>query len=257
MTRTITLVMVVGVGFVSVAGAQTYFEDGFDGPTLDPNWNVMGAGSYSLTGGDLEFVTEKGGLVYDAEHTIGFPRHLFLVDPGSSLTEWSAVARVRCNTPDQMYESVSLIAYKDDDNYVRLGYNYGGGGITNSYLAEYAGNYIEFGVSPRLTHTDYFWIRLDRQGDIYTAYISPDSTTDPDAVPWTTPGSHYVDLGSSPRVGIGGWNYGSGPSGELAEFDYFRVGALLYRLTFWATSSRGLIGVDPHAENYEYPGGER
>ena len=63
MTRMIAVVMVVGSGLVSVANGQTCYADGLDGPTLDPTWNVMGTGGYSLVGSDLEFMAEQGDLV--------------------------------------------------------------------------------------------------------------------------------------------------------------------------------------------------
>ena len=96
-----------------------------------------------------------------------------------------------------------------------------------------------------MTQADYFWMRLDCQGNDYATYISSDITTDADAVQWTFAGSSYVGLGDSPWVGIGGWNCWPGPSGELAEFDYFRVGALIPEPTSIAllAGGIGLIGL--------------
>lgn len=199
----------------------TYYEDDFDAGSLNPAWTSHGTGTYSFVDSDIEFVTQPGDLIYDAEDEYGFPQHLFTVDVPGDCGLWSAVARVRYNTPDERYEQVDLIAYSDDDNFMKLSYEQG------TYHAfqllgetDATGYIVKSRVEPAMT--DYFWLRLDRVGSVYTGYFSTDLTTDPDAVSWSPVGSLSAQL-ASPQVGFGGWNYTNGPSGELAEFDYFRL----------------------------------
>jgi len=216
----IAVVVLVGVGLVSTANAwTTYYEDNFSGTTLDPTWQVMGGGAYTLNGGDLEFTTQQGDLV-DAYPPN--PQHLFLVDLPDQYVSWRAVTRVRYNTPSLSYQQVDLVAYQDDDDYVKVARE--GSSLYGkywTYLAEWSGNYYQ--VGPALPETtDYFWMKMLRSGNQYTAWASVDSTTDPDLVAnWVQIGTQSVPL-NDPWVGIGGWN-GPATAGLLAEFDYFRV----------------------------------
>jgi regulation of enolase protein 1 (concanavalin A-like superfamily) len=183
----------------------------------------MGGGAYALVDGDLEFVTEQGNYVEEYENEYGPPRHVYYIDPNDSLAGWSAVTRVRFNTPDEMYEQVALIAYLDNDNYAKLAYNYGLGGTLMGFLVEYDDVSFHAGAGHIPVQTDYFWMRMDRAGNHYSIYWSSDTTTDPDGVAWTYINTVYADLGGDPWVGIAGFNAVGAPSGELAEFDYFRL----------------------------------
>ncbi len=225
MTRAMVFVLLATSVAGSVAADETIFEDAFDGPTLDAAWIRTGGGSYSLIDGDLEFVTEQGDYTFPFEQAYGLPRHGFYVDPGDALRGWSAVTRVRYNTPDQMYEQVALIAYRDDDNFAKLAYNYGVVGTLMGFLIECGDTSFHAGAGAIPVQTDYFWMRMDRVGDDYTVYWSPDTTTDPEAVSWIYINTVSADLGDDPWIGIAGFNTDEVPSGELAEFDYFRLTA--------------------------------
>ncbi len=221
MTRTVFLAAVLICGTCPMATGQIIFEDPFDGPTLDPTWVPMGTGSYSLVGGDLEFFTEQGDYVDAYEDQYGPPRHVFYVDPGSGVTEWAAMTRVRQTAPGEPYEQVALIAYQDNDTYAKFAYYAAAEGRRWGALAEWDGNRIETTFSASL-QTDYFWMMLARHGDTYSGYWSGDATTDPNQVDWIHLTTQSVPL-TDPMVGIGGWNGTSYPSGELSEFDYFNV----------------------------------
>ncbi len=213
-------------GFVTAAQGQVPFEDTFDGPTLGSTWTAMGGGAYTVNG-DLEFTTVQGDYHPDFRTAYGTPQHSFLMSPGVS--EWTAVTRVRYNTPDEAYEQANLLAYGDNGSYVKVGYE--SGYFSNRYFQEqYAGQGGSHGVAGGQgtnPMTDYFWLRLDREDDRYAGFFSTDSTTDPNAVNWTYLGQVILAIGDDPMAGVGGWNTFPSPSGELAEFDYYRVGALI------------------------------
>jgi hypothetical protein len=212
-----TAILIIAIAFIAQAQAFTYFEDHFDSPALDSAWNVIGTGTYTTGNGQLNFITRSGDWV-DAYGKL--PEHVFTVTPPAQYQQWSAVTRVRYNTPDQRYEQVAVFAYESDDEYVKLSYNRGDAQVQYSLLSENGGYHQESFLAP--TNTDFFWIRIDRDGDEYTTFSSSDLTTDPDAVTWTKLGD-WTNALAGPSAGIGGWNGGNQPDGELAEFDYFRL----------------------------------
>jgi hypothetical protein len=223
MTRTLAICCMLCTATALVhADLVTYYEDHFDTGSLNGAWTAWGTGSYALVGSDLEFITEAGDFHPNMEPTYGVPHHLFLVSAPAGITQWQAVTRVRFNTPNQVFEQVNLSAFTDSDNSVKISYGRGNGVVEHVLLSEH-----NAAVPPQIPKTvqpygDYFWMRLDREGDNYAAYFSGSGTTDPDAVNWSYLGGFNNALGD-PSIGIGGWNGYSAPAGELAEFDYFRL----------------------------------
>jgi hypothetical protein len=170
---------------------------------------------------NLQFVTEQGDFHNAYEPLYGVPRHVFLIDPPDDITQWTAVTRVRYNTPDEAYEQVDLIAFKDHDNSVKVTYNWNPANYEHVVLSEHNGSSSQTAyTSPG--YADYFWLRMDRNGTTYTAWASGDATSDPDVVSWTLLGSKTNSM-TNPSIGIAGWNTFPECSGELAEFDYFRL----------------------------------
>ena len=222
MTRILAICCLLCFAAVLVqADMVTYYEDHFDGGSLNAAWTAWGTGSSELVGSDLEFTTEAGDFHPAYESTYGVPRHVFLISPPAGASQWSAVTRVRYNTPDQAFEQVDLMAFADHNNNTRLAYDYSGGQRFHVVLAEQAGAATQTG-SATTAHLDYFWMRLERNGDVYTGSVSDDPTANPDLVTWTVIGSITNNL-LDPMVGVGGWNTFTSPSGEPAEFDYFRL----------------------------------
>jgi hypothetical protein len=216
-----TLCALLTLAGFAQAGLVTYYEDHFDGSTLGPAWTAWGSGPYTVAGSNLSFVTQQGDFHNAYESTYGTPRHVFLVTPPSSVTQWSAVTRVRFNTPNQAYEQVDLMAFKDHDNLVKVCYQPSDTGHEHIVASE-SGGVTQQTAFPVGTYADYFWLRLDRNGSTYTAYRSGDATATPDLVNWVLLRSRTNAM-ADPAVGIAGWNTFPEDSGELAEFDYFRL----------------------------------
>jgi regulation of enolase protein 1 (concanavalin A-like superfamily) len=238
---------------VADAGLVVYFEDHFDANSLLPEWAVLGTGAYDLVGGELEFVTEQGDYYNGYEYTYGPPRHVFYVSPSPGLTEWMAITRVRYNTPDQAYEQADLIVYEDNNNYYKLRYEYGSGNryVSGMYETSEQGRGNTGGISG--SHSGFFWLRVDRQGNRYDQYFSDEPSPDANDVhDWVHLGGKTVLLGDSPMVGIGGYNATSGPTGELAEFDYFRLSNIPTYVINIYTGGLGTVLKDPDQEHYKY-----
>jgi hypothetical protein len=223
MARTIRMaVALVLVGLGSAAQAQVLFQDHFNGPALDPAWQNPYGGSYYFSSGNLDFVTEQGDFTRWIEDTVGPEKHTFVVDVAASQSTWSAVVRVRYMNPDRNYERVQIYAWENDDRFLRLAYQRGGGGRVVTYAANYDTSIDYSGDGATVTFYDYFWLRMDRSGDLYKAYWSADTTTDPDAVNWSLSNTATMPL-QNPSIAIGGANTWGGFTGKLAEFDYFRL----------------------------------
>lgn len=218
----LVVMLCVFANSMAFGNLTTYYEDDFSGETLNPSWQPLGAGAYNLVDGDLEFATVAGDFVDDYESYWGAPQHAYVVALPSFVTEFSAITRVRYNTPYDQYHQVDILAYQDNDTYVKNGYQMGGTYLTHTWLSEYPGTYSEDEVFAE-TQTDYFWLRIDWDSETltYDTYFSASMTADPDEVNWTALGALYNPM-PYPMIGIGGWN-GAAEFGPLAEFDYFRV----------------------------------
>jgi hypothetical protein len=194
----------------------TYYEDHFDGATLNPAWTAWGTGVYSVTGSNLGFTTQRGDFGHTFGDYYGFPKHAFLITPPAGAIQWSAAARMRYNTPSANYQQIDVFAFQDKYDYAKIAYQ----GTKHVLATEYGstGSGHDFATTP---HSDYFWMRLDRSGNTYTAYVSDSATANPDLVAWTVLGSVPSTL-INPQIGIGGWNSVS-TTGLQADFDYFRL----------------------------------
>jgi hypothetical protein len=223
MARTMGMLVALGLaGLGSIAQGQVLYEDHFNGPSLDPAWQNPYGGTYYFSNGNLDFVTEKGDFTRWIEDQVGPEKHTFVLDSAASQSTWSAVARVRYLNSDRNYERVQLYAWENDDRFLRFSYQYSISFHVVQIVANYDDSIDYYQDGPHVTFNDYFWLRLDRDGDLYKTYWSADTTTDPDAVNWALSNTATMPL-SNPSIAIGGANTWGGFTGKLAEFDYFRL----------------------------------
>jgi hypothetical protein len=223
MARMIGMAVALGLlGLGSAAEGQVLFQDHFNGPALDPAWQNPYGGTYYFSNGNLDFVTEQGDFTTWFEDAVGPEKHTFVLDRAASESTWSAVVRVRYMNPDRNYERVQLYAWENDDRFLRVNYQHSTSFRVVQIVANYDDSISYYEDGPHVTFNDFFWLRLDRSGDLYKAYWSADSTTDPDAVNWSLSNTATMPL-HNPSIAIGGANTFGGFVGKLAEFDYFRV----------------------------------
>jgi hypothetical protein len=245
MTRILAVCCVLCAAAVLVhADMVTYYEDNFDGDALGPAWNVWGDGAYAVSGGNLRFVTAQGDFEPNIYPNWGAPHHMFLVSPPSSATQWTAVTRVRYNTPNQSFEQVNLLAFSEPNNLAKISYGYDGPGEWYHVRYSQQGGQVAQSSTVIAPYADYFWMRLERNGTTYTPSFSSDLTTNPDLVSWTVLGSMSNTM-VNPMAGIAGWNAFGAPftSGELAEFDYFRLQVVPEPSVMAATAAVGLTAL--------------
>ncbi len=125
-------------------------------------------------------------------------------------------------TPTENFEFAGLEIYQDDKNLLRVGRGFCQIPIAPSVCI---GNGIYFDVSvmgynwcPNIMletqQESEAYLRLRKEGNLYTAYYSEDGTN------WTLVGQQTTEL-KSPRIGL--VTTGSSYIGKFADFDYFTI----------------------------------
>lgn len=91
--------------------------------------------------------------------------------------DWVAETKLTISEPlNGNYQQGGLVLYEDTDNYVKLVYGYGDGATKVQMVYELDGVIVK-DVSSTLT-TDTIWLRIRKQGDVYTFYYVTDINND-------------------------------------------------------------------------------
>jgi hypothetical protein len=114
--------------------------------------------------------------------------------------------------PIQNFQNAALLVYQDDDNYISLERSYGFGNNSEFILEQ--GGVSTFIVSANTATTTY--LRIIKRGNTYTGLSSFDGAT------WNVMGQFNAML-SSPKIGLGTGNGGSGGTEIPADFDFVKV----------------------------------
>ncbi len=172
------------------------------------DWRIIreAEGKWALGRGGLTITTESGDL-YQGNNDC---HNLFVRDAAGN---WTLEAQIHFPTlPSQNYQQASILAYQDDNNYVKLSYEYGG----RTYIQigrEANGAWSQSGQLNFSGNTLFY--RLVKSGDTYTAYYSTD-------------GEAYTQLGNAvtqslvnPKIGLVAINgYNSSANQIPVEFAY-------------------------------------
>jgi beta-xylosidase len=191
--------------------------DNFDSSTLDSRWSWIREDPthWSLTDvpGFLRITTQAN------------PDNLLVqAMPGSDFTMETRVIF----TPTESFQIAGLLVYQDDSNTVTLGRAFCGfppptcvgNGIYFDYVEGgfFAGHYA---VTTTVEGEAY--LRIERQGDVYTGSVSTDGTN------WALIGAHTIAI-TPTQIGLLAGN-GLQPVGEIpADFDYFTLTDNLLRV---------------------------
>ena len=156
----------------------------------------------------------------------------------SANTDWTAETKVVCSdTPSAPAQNAGIVAYQDDDNFVKFVYSAqmfrrgGQGGASVQLSCEENGfSKANVNAAPEGIEGNTIWLRLQKKGNVYTAY-------------WSADGKKFVEAGKI-EVGLkdikagliacdgvipsfGGFRRGAMPMAEpkpmTASFDYFRI----------------------------------
>jgi arabinan endo-1,5-alpha-L-arabinosidase len=205
---------------------NTSLSDEFNSTTQSPQWSWVrqpDASTYGFDGSAFWMNTQAADL-YGPQNSASL-----LLEPAPS-GNYMIEAKMSLNLPNDgsccyNYVQAGILAYKDDDNYIRLSKVSDWDTRTTEFLKEisppsnsnlpFAGSSWEGPPGP-----DWTWLRIVKttsgNTELYRAYTSPDGTNWYRGSVWTQ------NLGSSAKIGM----YAMGGTGFTARFDYFHVYSL-------------------------------
>ena len=197
-------------------------DDEFEGSGLDGcRWEVVrpDPAHLRLDAGRLELGTTPGDI-YGGSN--GAPSNLVLQDLEG---DWTVETLVDGSSLDQQYQQAGLIAYVDDDNYVKLDVvasNAPGSTVVRGLelRSEIDGAVQDPQPSTGDVGRGVWHLRLTKVGDVFTGYYSEDGVT------WSTLGAvTNAGVAASGRIGL--FALGADATDmATAAFEYFHVGAV-------------------------------
>ena len=229
---------------------------------LPSNWDFTKTNKETLLGGweiinpanDNWSIDEKGlhldVLPGDLYQTNNSAKNIFTLDaPGN----WVMDTKVSFNkAPSKLYHQGVVMGFQDVNNYVKLSYEYG----VHTMGDNKQKSYVQFAQESDAVLTQSFqnpetvqeiYYRLQKLGDVYTAYYSTD-------------GENYTKMGSytasyaEPKVALAAFNGKSFTDDLVATFEYVKFSAVpkcsceLYELQ----AEDGLLRIPADADSADY-----
>jgi alpha-glucuronidase len=234
---------VPGSATVSVTGSdgvtstyRVYFahparSDEFDSADVGPQWSWVRRDSANehVSSGALTITPTQGDLTGTTNTA-----HNILVQP--ALGDWTIESKLTFSTPPHVAnQQAGIMAYQDDDNYLKLDWEFSGGvahlvETTEDSLSGTPITQVLASVPTTGLLGNSVWLRMVKHGPRYATYYSTDGTN---FVPVYEVGQSL----SKVKVGLFAWD-GPGTSSDLnVAFDYFRVSNPPSRLR-WRSRSR-------------------
>jgi regulation of enolase protein 1 (concanavalin A-like superfamily) len=198
-------------------------SDEFDGPTLNKcRWGVIvreNPAGYRIAGGQLQ-VDIPNGDIYGTGNS--GPANFIMQNAPSG--DWTVQTKLDGSQMNEQYQQAGLIAYLDDDNYLKFDY------IVDNTAGQPVVRRIEFrseiggavqNPQPQATQlTNAIWhLRLVKMGNVYTASYSADGVT------WTT-FETLTNAAVATSLKVGLFSLGAAQmASKTVSFDYFHVSA--------------------------------
>lgn len=215
------LLNTLSMNAASALTSSVTWTDDFDTSSLNSRWSWIreDATHWSLTerSGSMRIITQRGGFF-----GLGGDAKNMLLQK-SPLGDFELQTRV-IFTPTQNFQIAGLAVYQDDDNLFVLGRAYCdlipspcvGNGIYFDHKEQGSAIGSNFAMTTAATGEAY--LRLKRQGPVYTGYVSLDGTN------WTMVGVHTVVGGMVPfKVGLVAYNSNTDAADLPADFDFFTL----------------------------------
>jgi beta-glucosidase len=221
---------VPGTGTIAITGPDdvtttytVYFAhralgDSFNGSDVGPQWTWIrqDPANEHVAGGSLTITPETGDLA----GTTNTARNI-LVQP--ALGDWIMQTKLTLNSaPHAATQQAGVIAYQDDDNYLKFDWEFSSGAARLSETTEDSlsgapvTQVLTTLPTAGLVNGDTVWLRMVKNGPRYTTYYSTDGTN---FVQLYNVGASLSDV----KVGLFSFN-GAGTSSDLtAAFDDFEV----------------------------------
>lgn len=158
-------------------------RDDFEDGKLTLDWEVVRENESSVSlkdhPGELTILTERGSIYEDQDNhpnaVGGRAKNLHLIDnPLDAEADWHITTRLVEFQPNARDHQAGILIYVDDENYVKCVVQYSRrGGRILRLAAEKDKVYTRSGGQIDLQYDD-VWVRLQRKGTKYTAYVSYD-----------------------------------------------------------------------------------
>jgi beta-glucosidase len=192
-------------------------SDDFNAATVGPQWTWIRQDPLTeqVSGGSLRITPEQGDLTA-TDNTA----HNLLVQP--ALGDWTIESKLTFSSPPHAdTQQAGIIAYQDDFNYLRLGWEYSSGvaqlaETTEDSLSGTPVNQVLTTIPTAGLLSNTVWLRMVKIGPRYTTYYSTD-------------GVHFVPIYnvgaslSNVKVGLFAFSGGDTTNDLAVAFDYFRV----------------------------------
>jgi regulation of enolase protein 1 (concanavalin A-like superfamily) len=211
----------------AAAGSRLLAFDDFDGK-LALNWKPVrpDASHVSLAKnpGKLTITTQRGSIHGEEkkdEYGEGIQaKNLYLIDnPLAKDADFVATTCVVGFTPAMPYQQAGLIVYDDDDNYLKLDYEFAwqkGEGQTFFCVSEVAANPQHHPIEASESGLSRYWLRLTKRGNQYEYATSTDGKA------FRAHGTVEWGDGAPKRIGILAKNGGNKDALEAdASFAFF------------------------------------
>jgi arabinan endo-1,5-alpha-L-arabinosidase len=191
--------------------------DNFDDGTLDPSWTwVRPDPAATETGGALRWPTQAGDLVGP-----GNDASVLLRDaPAGAWTVETKLAIDLGTDEVRNFQQAGLIAYLDDDHFLRLAHV----AIWNTRQTEFGkeqpfAGATSYGGMAIGTPAPVTWLRLSHRVDPANGEHEFRAASSRDGRHWTWGGTWTLPAGTSPRIGL----ISHGGAGAVAAFDHIRI----------------------------------
>jgi PKD repeat protein/plastocyanin len=174
--------------------------------------------AYSVNGGQLQVTTKNGDIYTTPNAATAGP--FFLQSADHAGADWVIETKVDARQLSNGYEQAGLMAYKDDDNYVKWDVisDQDTTSINRLELRSEVGGVIQ-NPQPQLTplpaNNGDVWLRLTKTGTAYKGEYSFDGTT------WTALAQTVTNAMAAPDFGL--FTLGVNSGGGTVAFDYLAV----------------------------------
>jgi len=229
--------------------ARAASGDEFDGASLDPKWTVVrpDPANLSVGGGSLTITPEAGDLT-TATNTA---RNLVLQP---ALGDWTMTSKLTFGArPSAAGQQGGIIAYQDDDNYLKLDLEASSSGLQlktsleDSLQSNPAVSDSPIQVNQTLNTTpmdgvlpsdDTIWLRMTKAGYTYTTSYSLDGQS---WVPVWSTGATLSNL----RVGAFAFNGPATTTGPQVAFDFLHLSTPAAQQIRSLSDYVGFLDLDP------------
>lgn len=157
-------------GLCASASAEVLFVDNFNG-SISTQWTILRQDTNYYTVGvtSLDVRASSGDLISgrnDAKNT-------FLI-PNPTSGDFVMTLKIDLFSPSgSSTPQIDLVAYDNDDNWVRGGYNSAGGSTMTQVVTEVGGGYAIYQQSASYGSNP-FYMQLQKEGNVYTHRFSTD-----------------------------------------------------------------------------------